>query len=89
MIAKRLTLEVSPDQYQFLRKEADSLGTSISGLMREMLEEHRRRPKKRKREDYKNDPFYKMGGSFEGPGDLSVNHDDYLYGGKDGGKIPL
>lgn len=79
MTGKRLTLELSIDQYEFVRKEAAAEGLTVSGLIRALIDERRASPA-RLREGYRDDPFYKRRGSFKGPKDLSVKHDKYLYG---------
>jgi hypothetical protein len=82
MATKRLTLELSVDQYDFLRKEAGVMRTTISGLIRKLIEERRLRLVK---EFVRNeaDPLYSRSGSFDGPSDLAENHDHYLYGRDD------
>jgi hypothetical protein len=76
---KRITLELSIDQYEFVRKEAAAEGLTVSGLIRALIDERRASPA-RLRQHYRDDPFYKRRGSFKGPKDLSVKHDKYLYG---------
>ena len=80
MATKRLTLELSTDQYEILRKQANSTGTTVTGFIRKLIEEFRLRVPEEARKNYRNDPLYKMRGSFDGPKDLSENHDHYLYG---------
>lgn len=79
MASKRLTLELSLDRYEYVRKEAAAEGLTVSGFLRALIDERRASPA-RLRERYRDDPFYKRGGSFKGPRDLSVSHDRYLYG---------
>jgi len=50
----------------------DSL--QINGISRKLV-----KGKSKVRKDYQNDPLYKIDGSFDGPSDLSENHDRYLY----------
>jgi hypothetical protein len=76
---KRLTLELPADQYDFLRKEAGARGTTISGLIRKLIEESRRRILQNAFGDA-TDPLIGRKGSFDGPADLAENHDDYAYG---------
>jgi hypothetical protein len=78
MAMKRLTLELSIDQYDFLCKEARVMGTTIAGLIRKLIEESRRRLLQ---EALRNeaDPLSGRKGSFDGPADLAENHDHYLY----------
>jgi hypothetical protein len=80
MATKRLTIELSIDQYEVLRKQANSTGTTVTGFLRKLIEEFRVRVPEEARKNYRNDPLYKIRGSFDGPKDLSENHDHYLYG---------
>ena len=80
MATKRLTIELSIDQYEVLRKQANSTGTTVTGFLRKLIEEFRVRVPEEVRKNYRNDPLYKMRGSFDGPNHLSENHDHYLYG---------
>jgi hypothetical protein len=79
MTTKRLTLELSGDQYEFVRREAAAEGLTVSGFIRSLIDERRASPA-RLREHYQDDAFYRRRGSFKGPKDLSVKHDKYLYG---------
>lgn len=56
--------------------------TTVSHLLREAVEKTYGIDAGLKSEpDWKEDPFLKLIGTFEGgPSDLSVNHDHYLYG---------
>ena len=76
---KRLTLELPLDQYDFLRKEAAGMGTTVAGLIRKLIDERRRRLFKEALH-HEADPLYGRQGSFDGPADLAENHDRYLYG---------
>lgn len=80
MATKRLTIELPIDQYEFLRKEATSLGTTIAGLIRSLIEDCRHRLPEEARTAYQTDPLYNRRGSFDGPADLAEHHDRYLYG---------
>ena len=80
MATKRLTIELSIDQYEVLRKQANSTGTTVTGFLRKLIEEFRVRVPEEARKNYRNDPLYKMRGSIDGPKDLSENHVHYLYG---------
>ncbi len=82
MATRRLTLELSTDQYEFVRKEAVAEGLTVSGFIRALIDQRRAAPAG-VRADYRDDPFYKRRGSFKGPKDLSVKHDKYLYGEAD------
>lgn len=79
MATKRLTIELPFDQYEFLRKEAIRLGTTVSGLIRTLIEESRTEPSEAIKAAYPQDPFFQRRGSFEGPPDLAEYHDRYLY----------
>lgn len=80
MATKRLTIELSVDQYELLRKQANTNGTTVSGFIRQLIDDFRHRLPMEARKNYQNDPLYKMRGSFDGPKDLSEKHDHYLYG---------
>ena len=79
-MGKTINIEVSEGKYQALQRMAKQTHTSISGMIEKFLESLL--PEERHSDnDYKNDPLYKMEGSFDsGLGDLSINHDKYLYG---------
>jgi hypothetical protein len=79
MATKRLTIELSVDQYEMLQKQARANGTSVTGFIRLMIDEFRLRPPAEVRKNYQTDPLYKRRGSFDGPADLAENHDRYLY----------
>jgi hypothetical protein len=78
MPTKRLTLELSTDQYDFLRREAGASGTTIVGLIRKLIEESRNRILQGVVRDG-SDPLYGRKGSFNGPADLAEDHDRHLY----------
>lgn len=79
MATKRLTIELSVDQYEALQKQAKATSTSITGFIRRMIDEFRLRPPDEIKKNYQTDPLFKRRGSFEGPVDLAENHDRYLY----------
>jgi predicted CopG family antitoxin len=79
MATKRLTIELSVDQYETLQQRAKDSGTSVSGLLRRMIDEFRFRPPAEVRKKYQADPFFNRRGSFDGPKNLAENHDQYLY----------
>ncbi|MDR7555333.1 MAG: ribbon-helix-helix protein, CopG family [Armatimonadota bacterium] len=85
MATKRLTIELPVDQHEFLRKEAAARGTTVSALIRKLIEEHRARPSEDLRALYSTDPFARRSGSFDGPPDLAERHDRYLYRSRQGG----
>ena len=79
-MGKTINIEISEGKYEVLQRMAKKSHTSISGMIEKFLEgilsEERLSA-----DDYKSDPLYKMEGSFNsGLGDLSINHDKYLYG---------
>lgn len=80
MATKRLTIELSTDQYELLRKQANSTGTTVTGFIRKLIDDFRLRLPAGAHKQYQSDPLYKMRGSFDGPKDLAENHDHYLYG---------
>lgn len=79
MATKRLTIELSVDQYETLQQQAKANGTSVTGFIRRMIDEFRLRPPTEVRKKYHTDPLYKRRGSFDGPANLAENHDHYLY----------
>ena len=79
MATKRFTLELSVEQYEFLRKEARSMGSSVAGLIRRLIED-RRNSMVKEAVQHETDPLYAREGSFDGPADLAEDHDAYLYG---------
>lgn len=79
MAMKRLTLELPQEQYDFLQKEANLSDTTISGLLRKFIETQRYMIPKPVLKDFSNDSFAQRSGSFNGPPNLSENHDQDLY----------
>jgi hypothetical protein len=55
---KRLTIELPLDQYEFLRRKASSEGTTVSGLIRDLIEERRSHPAVNASKNRKGDSFY-------------------------------
>jgi hypothetical protein len=80
MATKRLTIELSVDQYEALRKQANHAGTTITSVIRRLIDEIRLGPSEEGHKNYQDDPLYERQGSFDGPKDLAENHDHYLYG---------
>jgi len=80
MSTKRLTIELSTDQYELLQKQAKARGTSVTGMIRRLIDEFRFRAPEEARKKYQTDPIYQRRGSFDGPQDLAEDHDHYLYG---------
>ena len=63
MANKRLTIELSIDQYELLRKQANTTGTTVTGFIRRLIDDIRPRLPEEARKNYQNDPLYKMRGS--------------------------
>lgn len=80
MATKRLNIELPSEQYEFLRWEANAFGKTVTKVLRELIQEEQKRVTDKASKDYEHDPFYRRSGSFNGPSDLSENHDHYLYG---------
>lgn len=80
MSNKRLTIELPVNQYEFLRKQASTTGTTIAGLIRKLINDCQLRIPEEARKNYQSDSLYKRRGSFDGPADLAEHHDHYLYG---------
>ena len=80
MITKRLSIELKIKQYEFLKKEAVLSGTTVSDIIRGLIQERFQVKRKEALKNYQEDPYYRREGSFNGPEDLSDNHDQYLYG---------
>lgn len=79
MATKRLTIELPLDQYEFLLKEAGASGITISGFIRKLIQGSRCRLADEAAKNYQSDPLFRRRGVFDGPEDLSENHDRYLY----------
>jgi hypothetical protein len=82
MATKRLTIELSSDQYEVVRKRAVAAGTTVSGFLRQLIDDARFHLPEEARKSYQDDPLYARRGSFDGPLDLAEDHDRYLYGSK-------
>jgi hypothetical protein len=80
MAKKRLNIELSIEQYEALRKQASANGTTVSGVIRQLIEESRNHLPKEAAKNYRFDPLYRRRGSFVGPRYLAEKHDQYLYG---------
>ncbi|MFH0774947.1 MAG: hypothetical protein V2A53_05580 [bacterium] len=71
-------------QYQFLRETAKERRCSIANILRELVNEKVNQRITIK----KTDPLFEIVGIGEGDGSsIARNHDDYLYGEKDGKDI--
>lgn len=76
----RTQLYLDDSQYHYLRDLARSKKKSIAQIIREWIEEKR---KKRLTKNYEKDSFFKMRGLFSsGRPDMARDFDDYLYGNK-------
>lgn len=80
LMSHRTQLYLEDSQYHYLKDLARSKGKSIAQIIREWIEEKR---KKKAAKKYEDDPLFKMRGIFSsGRPDMGRNFDDYLYGGK-------
>ena len=64
-----------------LRKEARAQKKSMAQIVREAVETHLAERSATKL-DWERDPLARILGKGKGPPDLSIRHDDYLYGKK-------
>jgi len=81
MAKKRLNIELSIEQYDVLRRQAEAGGTTVSGVIRQLIERFRdRNPIRTVKKTHSSDPFFKRRGSFDGPRHLAEKHDQSLYG---------
>jgi len=80
MAKKRLNIELSIEHYEALRKQARASGTTVSAVIRQLIEKSRDRLPVEAVKSYRSDPLYKRRGSFDGPRYLAEKHDRYLYG---------
>jgi hypothetical protein len=80
MAVKRLNIEIPWEQYEVLRREAAVRGTTLSGVLRDLIAGLKEGPAGRRGRASRTDPFLSRKGSFEGPPDLAEKHDEYLYG---------
>ena len=76
---KRTQLYLSAEQHTAVLRAARKRGTSMTWIVREALAEYLVRPAALAGEDHI-DPLADLIGFVEGPGDLSLRHDDHLYG---------
>ena len=82
MPAKRLNIELPIEQYEFLCQEAEGKKTTISQLLRDLIDQRKESSTKAAKRNYAKDPFFQRKGSFDGPADLAAQHDSFLYGRK-------
>jgi predicted transcriptional regulator len=75
---KRTQVYFPKDLYRRLEKKAKIESKSSAAVIREAVERYLTEEREI---DWENDPIFKLAGIMEsGAGDLSVNHDHYLYG---------
>ena len=79
-MVKRLSVEIPWEQYEALRREASARGTTISGVLRELIAGLGQASKGRSGRSRHDDPLDRMAGSFDGPVNLAQKHDAFLYG---------
>lgn len=78
---KRTQVYFPIDLYRRIVKKARAESRSSAAIIREAVENYL--GEKDKEIDWDNDPIFKLVGIMKsGLGDLSVNHDHYLYGAK-------
>lgn len=80
MGVKRLTIELPVEQYEYLQKKAQAGGKTVVGVLRQLIEGDRKPVPRKHSRILKSDPLYRRAGSFDGPQNLSEEHDKYLYG---------
>lgn len=80
MGVKRLTIELPVEQYDYLQKKAKAGRKTVVGVLRQLIEGDRKPVLRKHSKSLKSDPLYKRAGSFDGPQNLSEEHDKYLYG---------
>ncbi len=77
---RRTQMYFSEDVLMKLKSKADEEQTTVSEIVRNAVADFL---KKKKDKDWTDDPLWNMvGSSSSKDGDLSVNHDKYLYGKK-------
>jgi hypothetical protein len=77
---KRTQLYLTARQHAALLRMARVRGTSLAGVVRLAIDAYLAAPTVPERTSEGADPLAGLVGCFEGPGDLSDNHDEYLYG---------
>ncbi len=79
---KRTQVYFPVDLYRRIERKAKEESISSAAIIREAVEEYLKKEKE-KEIDWENDSLFKAVGFFESEsGDLSINHDAYLYGKK-------
>lgn len=79
---KRLNIDIPWEQYEILRREAALRRSTVSAVIRDLIDGLRQPGTKRRKRPPRDDPFSTMRGAFDGPPDLAEKHDAYLYGGR-------
>jgi Arc/MetJ-type ribon-helix-helix transcriptional regulator len=81
---KRTQVYFPLNLYRQIKSTAKKESKSSAQIIREAVELYLEREKEKEKEiDWGNDPIFKAVGFFKSEtGDLSVNHDHYLYGAK-------
>ena len=78
---KRTQMYFPEDLLNEMKRKAKKEKTTVSELVREASLDFIK--KDREKKDWESDPLWEMVGSSESnDGDLSIRHDDYLYGKK-------
>ena len=65
MPTKRLTIELSTDQYELIYKQAKATGTSVTGMIRKLIDEFHFRVPRGARKGYQTDSIYQRRGAFD------------------------
>lgn len=80
IMTHRTQINLNDSEYHFLRDMAREQKKSIAQIVRDWIDEKR---KKRFTKKYDNDSFWKIRGlGSSGRTDIGKNFDEYLYGGK-------
>ena len=79
---KRINLELNEELYDKIKKISHEKDSNISAVIREAIEVFN---DEKKETDTDQDSFFKLPEICQsgGPGDLSINHDKYLYDSND------
>ncbi|GER92404.1 hypothetical protein A45J_0120 [hot springs metagenome] len=82
MLKKRTQVYFPMELYRKVEKKAKRESRSSAAIIREAVAQYLEKEEE-KEIDWENDPIFKLVGIIkDGPTDLSVNHDYYLYGMK-------
>jgi len=82
MAMHKLQIMIPKEQYAWLKEKAQAEGKSIGQIVREAIERLRGTAAVATLPPLEEDPAWQIVGMFRGgpPYDVSVRHDDYLYG---------